>query len=134
MTLQVAAQKSEVFAVKGKAINGYDPVSYFTMGKPVEGLKEFTYTWKGETWYFSNRENLAAFKATPEKFAPQYGGYCAYGMAKGYKAKTEPDAWTITNGKLYLNYSKSITDTWKKDQPGYIEKANKNWPLVKDKE
>ena len=134
ITLKVAAQKSEVFTEKGKAINGYDPVSYFISGKPVEGRQDFTYSWKGETWYFSSHENLTAFKNSPEKFAPQYGGYCAYGMAKGYKAKTEPDAWTIVNGKLYLNYNKSIASTWNKDQQGYIEKANKNWPDVKDKE
>lgn len=133
-TLQVHAQKAEVYTEKGMAINGYDPVSYFKEGKPVAGIKSYTYGWHGALWYFSNSENLEAFKTSPEKYAPQYGGYCAYAVAKGYKATTDPDAWAIVNGKLYLNYSKSIAATWNKDRQGYITKADRNWPDVKDKE
>ncbi|MEO6167576.1 MAG: YHS domain-containing (seleno)protein [Chitinophagales bacterium] len=131
--LRVSAQQAEIFSEKGKAINGYDPVAYFKESKPVPGNKDFIYSWKEANWYFANSENLAAFKAAPEKYAPQYGGYCAYGVAKGAKANTVPEAWTVVNGKLYLNYNKSVSNTWNKDQKAYIEKADANWPDIKDK-
>src|SRR5258706_2329651 len=89
------AQKSEVFNPSNGAIHGYDPVAYFTENKPVKGNEKITFMWKGAIWYFSNNQNREVFKANPEKYAPQYGGYCAYGMADGHKASTSPDAWTI---------------------------------------
>ena len=98
---------------------------------PVKGRPEYTYKWKNANWYFSSQQNLDDFKADPEIFAPQFGGYCAYGMAEGHKAPTSPDAWTVLNNKLYLNYNKSVKELWDKDRPGNIEKANKNWPTVK---
>jgi hypothetical protein len=85
-------------------------------------------------WYFSSRQNLDLFKASPDKYAPQYGGYCAYGCSRGYKASTEPDAWTIINNKLYLNYNTDVKETWLKDKANLIQKADKNWPSVKAKE
>ena len=109
----------------------YDVVAYFTQSAPVKGNSEFVYVWKGGKWYFANRENQEAFKASPEKYAPQYGGYCAYGTAGGYKAPTDPDAWTVSDGKLYLNYNKKVMENWRKDQANFIDKANKNWPTVK---
>ena len=134
LSVAAMAQKSEIFIKGDAAIRGYDPVAYFTMGKPVMGSKQLSYQWKGANWYFANEENLSAFKATPEKYAPQYGGYCAYGLAEGHKAPIDPDAWTIVNGKLYLNYDKDIQSTWKKDQPKYIVTADKNWSNLKDKD
>lgn len=136
MVLSVAAfaQKSEVFIKGDAAIRGYDPVAYFTAGKPVMGNKQFSYQWKGANWYFANQDDLNAFKAAPEKYAPQYGGYCAYGLSQGHKAPTEPDAWTIVNGKLYLNYDKDVKSTWSKDRDKYIVTADKNWPNLKGKE
>ena len=134
LSLAAMAQKSEVFIKGDAAIRGYDPVAYFKEGKPVMGSKQLSYQWKGANWYFANQENLNAFKASPEKYAPQYGGYCAYGLAEGHKAPTAPDAWTIVNGKLYLNYDKDVQSTWKKDQPKYIVTADKNWPNLKDKD
>lgn len=128
------AQKSEVFISSGAAIRGYDAVAYFKQGKPVKGNKDFSVSWKDATWYFSSRENLDAFKADPEKYAPQYGGYCAYGLSEGHKATTEPDAWTIIDGKLYLNYNKEVKTLWSKDRENNIQKADKNWPQLKDKE
>ncbi|MBX7141495.1 MAG: YHS domain protein [Chitinophagales bacterium] len=125
------AQKPEVFSVSDQAIRGFDPVAYFTEGYPAEGLKQFHYRWNNSNWYFSSEKNLKLFIADPEKFAPQYGGWCAYGMAKGYKAKTEPDAWSIVGGKLYLNYSTGIRDEWNKKQSEYISAADKNWPTVR---
>jgi YHS domain-containing protein len=133
-TVSAIAQKSEVFIKNGAAIRGYDPVAYFTAGKPVKGEEKFSYSWKGGTWQFASSKNLELFKSNPEKYAPQYGGYCAYGMARGYKATTEPDAWSIVGGKLYLNYDLDVQRTWNKDQQGYIKKANANWPVQKDKE
>ena len=99
----VIAQKSATFVQSGKAIRGYDPVAYFTEGKPVQGNEKLVYEWNNANWYFSSQQNLDLFKANPEKYAPQYGGYCAYGLSNGYKAPTDADAWTIDNGKLYLN-------------------------------
>src|SRR3982751_3290085 len=108
------AQKSAVFNPAEGAIHGYDPVSYFKEGKAVKGDMKYSYSWNSATWYFSNSENLDAFKAKPEMYAPQFGGYCAYGMANGHKAPTDPQAWTIIDNKLYLNYNKDVQQTWKK--------------------
>jgi YHS domain-containing protein len=112
------AQKSEVFNTSGGAIHGYDPVAYFTESKAVKGDKKFTYTWNTSTWYFASQQNLNAFKAKPDKFAPQYGGYCAYGLAGGHKAPTDPEAWTIVDNKLYLNYDKNVQQSWTKEASG----------------
>ena len=119
--------KSEIFTTAEGAIKGYDPVAYFTATKPVKGNPNITYTWKGATWSFSSDANKQLFIANPEKYAPQYGGYCAYGWAKGYPAKIEPDSWSVVDGKLYLNYDKSVKSTWDKDQTGYIKSANENY-------
>jgi YHS domain-containing protein len=122
----------EVFIKSDVAIQGYDPVAYFKESKPVKGKTELSYTWKQATWLFASQQNLDDFKATPEKFAPQFGGYCAYGMAEGHKASTSPDAWTVLDNKLYLNYNKDVQVLWNKDRSGHIQKAIKNWPTVKN--
>jgi len=131
LSIQLQAQKSEIFVKDSVAVRGYDVVAYFTKSTPVKGTSEFVHIWKGGKWYFANRENQETFKASPEKYAPQYGGYCAYGTAGGYKAPTDPDAWTVSDGKLYLNYNKKVMENWRKDQANFIDKANKNWPTVK---
>ena len=123
-----AAQKAEVFSDGGAAIRGYDPVAYFTEGRPVKGSGEFTHRWKGATWRFASAANRDRFAGAPETYAPQYGGYCAYGVASGYAVKTEPDAWSVVEGRLYLNYDRSVQASWLKDVPGYIRKADANWP------
>jgi YHS domain-containing protein len=128
------AQKAEVFNPSEKAIRGYDPVAYFTEGKSVKGNDNLTYHWKDANWYFSSAQNLNSFTKNPEKYAPQYGGYCAYGMSEGHKAPTDPDAWTIVDGKLYLNYSKDVKTKWIKNEKERIDKADKNWPQLKDSE
>ena len=112
------------------AIKGYDTVAYFTENKAVEGSDEFSTEYKGANWLFSSQENLDLFKENPEKYAPQYGGYCAYAVSQGTTASIQPDLFTIHNGKLYLNYNKSINDKWSKDKDGYITAADKNWPNV----
>lgn len=128
------AQKSQVYIAGGKAIKGYDPVAFFTESKPVMGRDSLMTQWNGATWYFASRKNLEAFKAAPEKFAPQYGGYCAYGTAHGHKAPTEVDTWTVVDGKLYFNYNSNVKEMWVKDQPGFIKKADETWAMIKDKE
>ncbi len=133
-SLIVSAQKSEVFIESGVAIQGYDPVAYFTEGKPVQGNDRLVYNWNGARWYFSNQQNLDSFKTNPDKFSPQYGGYCAYGMFHGHKASTDPDAWTIVDGKLYLNHDLKVRELWKDKRDEKIEIADKNWPDVKNKE
>ena len=133
LSLTVSAQKSEIFIKDGYAIRGYDAVAYFTENKPIIGSEQFSFSWNGATWLFSNNKNKESFQKNPEKYAPQYGGYCAYGLSRGYKATTEADAFTIVDGKLYLNYNLDVRSEWNKDQKGYIGKADKNWPEVKTK-
>lgn len=127
----VPAFAGEFFEEDGVAIRGYDPIAYFAEMKPVKGLAEFHAEYQGSTFYFSTATNRDRFTMQPDKFAPQYGGYCAFGMAKGYKAVIAPAAFTVVDDKLYLNYSESVRSQWKLDIPGYIHQANANWPDVK---
>jgi YHS domain-containing protein len=130
--LAAQAASPEIFTglVHGVAVGGYDPVAYFTDHKPVPGKPYITSSWKGATWRFTSTEHRDAFEANPEKYAPQYGGYCAYAVAKGGTAKGDPKAWSIVDGKLYLNLSPAVQKLWEKDIPGYIKAADKNWPGV----
>jgi YHS domain-containing protein len=112
----------------GVAIKGYDPVAYFTDSKPVKGSPEFAYSYMGVTYQFSSAAHRDEFAKTPEKYVPQYGGYCAYGVSQNHTAPIDPEAWTIVEGKLYLNYSKAVKKTWSEAIPGYIQAADKNWP------
>ena len=120
-----------VFTAGGKAIRGYDPVAYFTEGKPVKGKPLFTHDYDGATWQFASEANRDAFAADPARYAPQYGGYCAWAVSQGYTASVDPDAWKIVDGKLYLNYSRSVQRRWERDIPGHIAKADTNWPGIK---
>src|SRR5262245_19557255 len=117
----------------GLALQGFDPVAYFTEKKPVRGTAEFTARHEGATYRFASAANRDAFAAAPAKYAPQYGGYCAFGVAAGYKAPIEPDAWTVVDGRLYLNYNQSIRSRWSRDIPGHIRSADTNWPTVRAK-
>ena len=117
---------------RGLSIKGTDPVGYFTQNRPVEGSSAHSLEYLGTTWRFATAENKAAFEAAPKKYLPQYGGYCAWAVSQGYTASVDPEAWSIVDGKLYLNYSKSVMKTWLKDRPGYIIKADKNWPGLRD--
>lgn len=115
------------FAPKGVAIRGYDPVAYFKEAKPVMGDSSLQFTWQGVYWRFSTQANLDSFKIHPEHYAPQYGGYCAYGASESHLAPTAPEAWTIVDDKLYLNYSPKVKSFWTKDIPGRITAANAYW-------
>ncbi len=125
--------QANIYTKDGIAIHGTDPVAYFSQSKPVPGSSEYKYQWKGATWYFSSAENRELFAQNPEKYTPQYGGYCAYAMTKGEFASTDPKAWSIVDGKLYLNYSKKVQNLWEKDIPGHIAKANQNWSQIANK-
>ena len=124
------AATPEVYAEDGIAIDGSDAVAYFTEGEPVAGDAAITFDYKGATWRFSTEANRDAFAADPEAYAPQYGGYCAYAVSQGYTAPTVPDAWSIVDNKLYLNFSRSVRRRWERDIPGHIAAANANWPSV----
>lgn len=116
-----------VFSTEEGAIRGYDPVAYFNQAQPVKGQSDISHEYNGATWYFANTANRDLFIADPEKYAPQYGGYCAYGLSKDYLVPTDPQAWEVHEGKLYLNYSIPVQNTWSKDVPGYVGKADANW-------
>jgi YHS domain-containing protein len=118
---------------KGVAIKGYDPVAYFTMDKPVRGNNNFEYEWKGAKWRFSTENHMKLFIKDPDKYAPRYGGYCAYGVAVDALFDIQPEAWSIVDSKLYLNKNLDVRETWKKDIPGNIKKADMNWPGVLEK-
>lgn len=113
------------------AIKGYDPVSYFTDSKPVKGSTEYTATYKNAIYQFSSADHRDLFRENPEKYAPQFGGFCAFGVTKERKFDTDPTAWKITDGKLYLNLNKNVQKLWLKDVPGHIASADDIWPEIK---
>jgi YHS domain-containing protein len=125
-----AAAAGEYFEKDGAAIRGYDPVAYFTEGKPVKGSPDYKAEYKGSTFHFGSKANRDAFAADPAKYAPQYGGFCAFGTAGGYKAATDPSAFTVVGNKLYLNYNQDVRKKWSSDIPGYVATADRKWPDV----
>lgn len=129
----IAAPAIETGLFNNKAIYGYDTVAYFTLGKAVKGDEAFTTQWRGADWYFSNQQHLDLFLSDPEKYAPQYGGYCAYAMSDGRLVGIDEDAFTILDGKLYLNYSKSVMKEWNANAAEYIEQADALYPTVTEK-
>lgn len=114
----------------GLAIQGYDPVAYFTQDAAIEGSAEFTATHQGATYQFTSADNRDLFAADPAKYAPAYGGFCAYAVANGYTAKVDPAAYSVVDGKLYLNYSKGVRSRWQNDVAGNISKGDANWPSL----
>jgi len=112
------------------AADGYDVTAYFTESKPVKGKKAFKTEYMGVDWHFSSRENLDKFTASPQQYAPQYGGYCAWAVAQGDTASGDPLQWTVHDGKLYLNYNKKINNRWRADMEKFIADGDKNWPAV----
>lgn len=127
LTALPAAAVDEVFQTGEGALRGYDTVAYHTVGAPVKGRAEFSHDWNGATWRFASAANRDAFVADPANYAPQYGGYCSYGASRGYKVGTDPAAFAVVDGRLYLNYNLPVQATWNKDRPGYIAQADRNW-------
>ena len=122
-----AAAVDEVFRTEEGAIRGYDPVAYHRLQQPVAGKPEFSHRWNDAEWHFVDAANRDAFAKDPVKYAPAFGGYCAFGASRGYKVSTEPAAFAIVDGVLYLNYSQPVQQTWNQDRPGYIAKAKQEW-------
>ena len=117
----------------GLAVHGYDVVAYFTEGRPTFGRAKHSTVYKDATYRFASDEHLDAFEDDPEKYLPQYGGYCAYGVAVGAKFDGDPHLWRIVDGRLYLNLNEDIQKIWEKKIPGYIKKADPNWPRIAGK-
>ena len=130
-----ANAKSEISVAyfSDDAVSGYDVVAYFTQNKAVEGSEDFTFEYKEAVWSFSSQEHLNLFKADPEKYEPQYGGYCAWSVSQGNSAESDPLVWRIIEDKLYLNYDLDVQKMWLKDTTNFIIKADKNWPKVLNK-
>jgi YHS domain-containing protein len=135
LTTYVAQSQSPAYCNQdGVAIKGYDVVAYFKDNAASKGLKKFSHEWKGIVWRFKSQSNLDAFKENPEKYAPQFGGYCAFGVSEDHKSPTDPKAFTIVNDKLYLNYNPEVKKLWLKDTVERIKTAEKFWVTLKDKE
>ncbi len=133
VSFTASADEITTFTKGGAAIGGTDPVAYFTEGKPVAGSDEHTFTYDDVTWKFSSAENRDKFAAEPAKYAPQYGGFCAFGAAMGFKVPVVPEAWSIVDGKLYLNNSLKVQERFEQDVPGHINNATLNWEIIKEK-
>jgi hypothetical protein len=119
-------------ASSGVAIEGYDPVAYFEQERAMKGSPAYQYEWSGAVWRFASEDNRKRFIADPDKYAPQYGGYSAYAVAKGAMADVDPTVWSVVDGKLYLNQSEKVRKLWVEDILGYIEEADANWPKIRD--
>jgi YHS domain-containing protein len=125
------AQYGHFYNRNGVAIKGYDPVAYFSQNKAVEGKDSIKMDWSGSVWKFSSTENLQLFAKDPQKYAPAYGGFCAYGTSEKHLSPTDPNAWTIVNNKLYLNYNLKVKEFWIKDTASRIPAADNYWTTLK---
>lgn len=130
LTLRGQAPDPSYNQSRGVALKGYDVVAYFTEQRAVPGQPAHSHTWSGVRWQFKDAANREAFAKDPARYAPEFGGYCAYGVSRGYAVDIDPEAFAVVDGRLYLNYSKRVQRTWNQDRPGYIEKARGQWPKV----
>jgi YHS domain-containing protein len=130
-TISIAAFARD-YAHSTPGLSGYDPVAYFTDGKPMKGTGFHEIAFRGVTYVFASEDHKKQFMANPERYLPAYGGYCAYGVAVGKKFVADPEVWKIVDGKLYLNLDRDIQRRWEKDIPGYLKKADANWSGIKD--
>ena len=130
MAAQSASQNTTYNTTRGVALNGYDVVAYFTEGRPLKGSAAFSHTWDQTTWRFASAAHRDAFVASPETYAPQFGGFCAYGVSQGYAVDIDPHAWTMVDGRLYLNYSKRVQRMWDRDRAAHIRNGEANWPAI----
>lgn len=136
LTALVSASGPKSAVNKGDAdvaVKGYDVVAYAVAGGPVKGAAQFAFRWNDAVWRFSSAENRDRFTKEPVRYAPQFGGYCSWAVSRGYTADIDPTAWRIVDGRLYLNYSKSVQRRWEQDVPGNIAKGQANWPAVLNK-
>lgn len=126
----IAKAEGQIYTKEGVALGGTDPVAYFVAGEPVQGSASHTHEWRGAQWQFSSAENRDLFAENPEAYAPQYGGWCAWAAAENYAAATQPQAWNIIDGKLYLNANMQVKRRWERDIEGFIKAADANWPNI----
>lgn len=131
-TRAALAAKAPVYTgfLSNTAVGGHDPVAYFAQGRPVEGSRSHVHRWQGVDWRFASAENLRRFAADPERYAPRFGGYCAWAVAQGYTAAGNPRFWRVVDGRLYLNFDANVQRMWEADIPGFIARAERNWPGV----
>ncbi len=127
------AQQQGIFQKEGLAIRGYDPVAYFRQNEAIKGSESFSWDWQGVRWLFMNESNRTAFKTNPEKYSPQFGGFCAYGASEGHLSPTDPNAWTIVGDKLYLNFSPKVKTLWLPDTTSRIPQAVNYWKTLPSK-
>ncbi|MEM1422277.1 MAG: YHS domain-containing (seleno)protein [Pseudomonadota bacterium] len=128
---QVARAETPTWAdLWGYALRGYDPVAYFTRGEAVEGDPEHRLEWRGVMWSFASAEHKAMFEADPERFAPQFGGYCAWSMMQGRRSSVDPHAWDVIDGKLYMNFSPGMQAAWREEMARNIAEAEKQWAQI----
>jgi YHS domain-containing protein len=116
----------------GVALRGYDMVAWHLDGRPRRGSAAQRVVWEGVAWHFASAAHRERFAANPEAFAPRYGGFCAFGVARGYKVDIDPEAWHIQAGVLFLNYDRGVQREWRRDIPGYVARAEANWPALAD--
>jgi|HubBroStandDraft_1064217.scaffolds.fasta_scaffold00438_30 hypothetical protein len=116
----------------GVALRGYDPVAYFSSGKPTPGIETISASYGGARYLFATKAHKKRFVKNPQKYIPQFGGFCSVGTANGQKVDTDPMTGEVVNGKLYLNYNAKVSELFKQDTPGIIGRAERNWPAVKD--
>ena len=133
LTAHVSYADTLQYTTANGAIDGYDPVSYFTDAKAERGSPDISTEWNGATWHFSSKEHRNSFVADPEKYAPQYGGFCALGMAHGGDVPTNPEAWTIYDDKLYLNMITEVSVTWRYNPDKLIPRAGTKWEALNSK-
>lgn len=117
---------------QGLALQGHDPVAFFTVGKPTPGQAQLTATHEGVTYRFANESNRQTFKQSPQKYAPAFGGFCAMGVALGKKLDVDLNAWRIVDGRLYLNLNKDVQKKWLENVPSHIDQANATWPRIQN--
>jgi hypothetical protein len=129
-TATAAHAVEPLYSKDGLGLSGYDAVAYFSESKAVPGSPQFEHQWAGLRWRFASAAHLKAFAAAPEKYAPQYGGYCAYAVFKNRIAPADPEAWKVVDGKLYVNFDKNVRALWEKELPDAIPRADRNWPEV----
>lgn len=112
----------------GVALGGHDPVSYFEAGTPAKGSAEWTHDWADATWHFASAENRDTFAANPARYAPQFGGFCSFAVSKGFTAKSDPEAWHVEDGKLFVFADRKVRDTWVSAlDEGVLQASNSNW-------
>ena len=124
----------EVFTglVDGVGAGGYDVVAYFAQGRPTEGSTQFTHSWNGATWRFASAANRDSFAANPARYAPAYGGHCAWAASQGYRAKGDPMNWRIVDGRLFLNYNAEVQQRWNASYMRFIREADTRWPRLRN--